>query len=71
MKKHGFMDSSYQIEYLIFFKVITITHMASMLHPSDKINAKDLIQPLVHDIKNRKEKKNEIARDLMLVTTNN
>ena len=36
-----------------------------MLHPSDKINAKDLIQPLVHDIKNRKEKKNEIARDLM------
>jgi hypothetical protein len=43
MKKHGFMDSSHQIEYLIFFKVITITHMASMLHPSDKINAKDLI----------------------------
>ena len=34
---------THQIEYLIFFKVITITHMAFMLHSSDKINAKDLI----------------------------
>ena len=31
------------MEYLIFFKVIIIIHMASMLHPSDKINTKDLI----------------------------
>jgi hypothetical protein len=42
-KKKKKRSYAHQIEYLIFFKVITITHMASMLHPSDKINVKDFI----------------------------